>query len=382
MSCSRIHRHINWKFIFSFRFSWPSHDYQFPALIILIRGRQLIHIHISDRRRHLLSRPRVLQLFGSFSWFWLRESSWVKWRLLIHISCSNKIHAHRILTLSYFCRLHRVSFKRWQKFSIMWIISIEDVIEVNVSSPLAGFQDRIFEKSDSLIAEFKSLLIFCNVSSLWFWSSLPRSCCMLRIITQSFLDSQLCLMHSRFSWDHIHNPSLIFMLLHYIVCDISSFKFVDRDLLRGSYSLSNAVISPCHLSIASSVLVTSPRPVLETPRLTLDPCWSLSCSLTPSILRLTFRMRLQVQLTDFHCLRDTWCGSPSRQWGMEERYRWSRVFLQILQCNTTTSTQAGSHTGRQPHRQAATQAGSHTGREPHRQAATQAGSHTGRQPHR
>ncbi len=31
-------------------------------------------------------------------------------------------------------------------------------------------------------------------------------------------------------------------------------------------------------------------------------------------------------------------------------------------------SQPGSHTGRQPHRQAATQAGSHTGRQPHRQA--------------
>ena len=312
VSDRRIHRHTNWKCFFSFRFSWPSHDYQFPALIILIRGRQLIHIHISDRRRHLLSRPRVLQLFGSFSWFWLRESSWVKWRFLIHISCSNKIHAHRILTLSYFCRLHRVSFKRWQKFSIMWIISIEDVIEVNVSSPLAGFQDRIFEKSDSLIAEFKSLLIFCNVSSLWFWSSLPRSCCMLRIITQSFLDSQLCLMHSRFSWDHIHNSSLIFMLMHYIVYTISSFSFF-RSWFTSWFAF---VVQLRDLSVSSVDPVVCPRHESSSLRWPPSPISDRSCVLSCSLAlpsSVDFRARLQVRLADFHCLQDTWGGSPSRK---------------------------------------------------------------------
>ena len=64
------------------------------------------------------------------------------------------------------------------------------------------------------------------------------------------------------------------------------FLFVDRDLLRDSYSLSNAVICQCHLSTPSSVLITGPRSFGEIPvpsQIVLMSCRVLSLSHLPLI---------------------------------------------------------------------------------------------------
>ena len=135
-------------------------------------------------------------------------------------------------------------------------------------------------------------------------------------------------MHARFFCSNIRNSSLIFMLIHNIENDISSFQFVDRDLLRDSHSLSNAVICSCHLSITSSVLITITRLL----RNLLFLSWSRS-----PIFRWFSRARLEVQIADFHFPWHTWQGSRSRNWNMNQIFEWSYIFLVISVPSTTNS---------------------------------------------